>query len=149
MLQTLDECKLARNTLVVFTSDNGGEQRDEANCGPTRGAKGSMYEGGLRVPTAMRWLGHIEPGSQSTALALSMDLHATALEAAGASPEPNTDGVSLLPILTGQMKDLAPRDVFFIRREGGPSFGGKTNDALIRGHWKLLQNTPFSPLEIV
>ena len=58
------------------------------------------------------------------------------------------DAVSLLPILRGHPAPAGPRDLYFVRREGGPAYGGKAYHALIRGDWKLLQNDPYSPLEL-
>jgi arylsulfatase A-like enzyme len=116
--------------------------------GALRAGKGTMYEGGLRVPFAARWPGQIKPGTRSEAAGLIMDIFPTLLEAAGTKPPQPIEGVTLLPVLLGKTGSLPERDLFFIRREGGNGFGGKTIDALIRGDWKLLQNTPFTPLEL-
>jgi arylsulfatase A-like enzyme len=148
VLETLDQTGLAANTLVVFTSDNGGELGAGANNGPWRSGKQHMYEGGLRVPLAARWPGHIKPGTSTPRLALSMDLFPTALEAAGLPIPTNIDGESFLPTLLGATQPAAKRDFYFVRREGGPAYGGKTIEALQRGDWKLLQDSPFAPLEL-
>jgi arylsulfatase A-like enzyme len=148
VLDTLQSAGLDQNTLVIFSSDNGGDKISDASNGATRDYKGSMYEGGLRVPTFARWPGHVRAGSQCDARAVTMDLFPTVLAAAGASAPAPIDGVNLLPLLEGSTTSLAPRDLFFIRREGGVPFGGKTSDALVRGRWKLLQNTPFTPQEL-
>ena len=148
VLDTLRETGLEENTLVVFSSDNGGDLPAGANCGALRNGKGSMYEGGLRVPAFARWPGRIAANSSSPAAGLSMDLCPTALEAAGVERPREIVGVSLLELLTGAVKELPPRDLFFTRRDGGIPFGGKTNDAVIRGRWKLLQNSPYTPLEL-
>jgi arylsulfatase A-like enzyme len=152
VLDTLDATGLSQNTLVLFTSDNGGVLANGANNGPWRGGKQHMYEGGLRVPFAARWPGRIKPGSRSDRIALTMDLFPTALEAAGIAPPPpapaGIDGLSLLPALVSQ--DIAdPRQHFyFVRREGGLAYGGKTIEALRQGEWKLVQDSPFAPLEL-
>lgn len=148
VLDTLEETGLAENTLVIFTSDNGGALQHGAFNGEIRDGKGSLYEGGLRVPFAARWPGKIAAGSRTEAAGVTMDLFPTALEAAGAAPAPGIDGESLLPVLTGAAADLPERDFYFVRREGGTAYAGKTIEALIRGPWKLIQNTPFSPLEL-
>jgi arylsulfatase A-like enzyme len=148
VLATLDETGLAQQTLLIFTSDNGGSLRTAANNGPWRSGKEHMYEGGLRVPFAARWPGKIAAGSKHQAEGVTMDIFATALEVAGGPPAPGLDAVSLAGILTGREKDLAPRDLYFVRREGGPAYGGKTIEALKRGPWKLLQDSPFAPLEL-
>jgi arylsulfatase A-like enzyme len=148
VLNTLDRTGLASNTLVIFTSDNGGLLADEANNGPWRGGKGEMYEGGLRVPGAARFSGRIQPGSSTDRMTLTMDIFATACDAADIKPPPDIDGTSFLPILPGQHSAEPARDLYFVRREGGTIYGGKTIDALRRGDWKLLQNNPFAPLEL-
>lgn len=148
VLDTLDQTGLAQNTLVIFTSDNGGLLSSGANNGPWRSGKTHMYEGGLRVPFAARWAGHIAPGSRSTRTALSMDIFATALEAAGIDRPAHIDGVSFLPTLRGEAQPEAERDLYFVRREGGPMYGGKTIEALRQGDWKLIQDSPFGPMEL-
>ena len=148
VLDTLDRLKLADNTLVVFTSDNGGLLSAGANNSPWRSGKGHMYEGGLRVPGAARWPGKIQPGSRTDRVALSMDIFATACEVSGAKPPADIDGVSFLPTLLGQPQPETERELYFVRREGGLAYGGKTIEALRRGDWKLVQDSPFAPLEL-
>ena len=148
VLDVLDKMGLADNTLVMFNSDNGGVLANGANNGPWRGGKEHMYEGGLRVPFAARWPGHIKPASSSPRIALTMDMFPTALAAANVSPPPRIDGVSLLSTLIGE-PDLPAREYhYFVRREGGITYGGKTIEALRLGDWKLLQDSPFAPLEL-
>ena len=148
VLEELDRTGLATNTLVIFTSDNGGLLANGANNGPWRSGKGHMYEGGLRVPGAARWPGVIKPGTSTDRLTLTMDIFATACAVAGVHTPPNIDGVSFLPTLRGEAEAINRRDFYFIRREGGSAYGGKTIDAFRRGDWKLLQDSPFSPLEL-
>ena len=148
VLATLDRTDLADNTLVVFTSDNGGVTNYGANNGPWRSGKTHMYEGGIRVPCVARWPGQIAPGSRTERPCLSMDLFATVLEAAEVTPPEGIDGVSFLATLQGRKADVPLRDLYFVRREGGPAYGGKTIEALRRGNWKLVQDSPFAPLEL-
>lgn len=148
VLDTLRSTGLEERTLVLFTSDNGGDLPPGANNGPVRAGKGTMYEGGLRVPFLARWPGQIPPGSRSDWPAVTMDLYPTLLEAAGARAEQPVDGVSILATLRSQPQPRVQRDLFFTRREGGRAYFGKTIDAVIRGDWKLLQNTPTGPLEL-
>jgi arylsulfatase A-like enzyme len=148
VLDTLEQTKLAENTLVIFSSDNGGVLRYEANNGPWRSEKQHVYEGGLRVPCVVRWPGKIAPGSRSERNALTMDIMATCCEAAEIHPSAKLDGISFLPTLLGQHQPPLNRDLYFVRREGGAAYGGKTIEALIRGPWKLLQDSPFAPLEL-
>jgi arylsulfatase A-like enzyme len=148
VLETLDRTGLATNTLVIFTSDNGGVLANGANNGPWRGGKQHMYEGGLRVPGAARWPGRIQPGSRTERMTLTMDIFATACEALGVPVPRNIDGVSFWPTLLGRAEPELKRDLYFIRREGGAAYGGKTIEAFRRGDWKLLQDSPFAALEL-
>lgn len=148
VLNTLDQTGLATNTLVIFTSDNGGVLANEANNGPWRGGKQHMYEGGLRVPAAARLPGRIRPGSSTDRMTLTMDIFATVCEALGVRSPAEVDGISFLPTLLGLPESERSRDFYFIRREGGPAYGGKTIEAFRRGDWKLLQDSPFAPLEL-
>ncbi len=148
VLATLEESRVRQNTLVIFTSDNGGQLNVGANNGALRDGKQSMYEGGLKVPFGAAWPGHIKPGSSSNHVALTMDLFPTICAAAGVAIDHQIDGLSILPTLLGEQQSSAGRDLFFHRREGGERYGGLTINALRRGHWKLLQNSPFAPQEL-
>ncbi|HUS93430.1 MAG TPA: sulfatase [Phycisphaerae bacterium] len=145
----LKQAGLADSTLVIFSSDNGGQSGVGANNGPTRAGKGTMYEGGLRVPTCAVWPGKIARGVETDRVALTMDLYPTILEAAGAAnlcPK-DIEGRSVLPLLLGREMPAEDRMLFFTRREGGPHKGG-TSDAVIAGGWKLLRNLPGAKLEL-
>jgi len=147
VLGVLREAGLEQNTLVAFSADNGGSLPHAQNNDPWRDGKQSHYDGGLRVPFMVRWPGHIPPGSRSDYAGLNFDLFPTFLELAGAKPAAELDAVSLVPVLTGGTL-ATPRDLYFVRREGGLDYGGKSYEAIIRGEWKLLQNDPYSPLEL-
>lgn len=113
VLATLDELKLARNTLVIFTSDNGGvggyvEAGVKAKEGitsnaPLRGGKGMLYEGGVRVPWIARWTGKVKPGLTCDEPIISIDLYPTLLALADAKPRIGhiLDGTSITPLLFG------------------------------------------------
>ncbi len=147
VLAVLEEVGLEENTVVVFSADNGGSVPHAQNNDPWRGGKQDHYDGGLRVPFMIRWPAQIKPGSRSDYQGLNFDLFPTFLELAGLKPSPELDAVSLVPLLKGgSIKQ--PRDLYFVRREGGRQYGGKDYQALIRGEWKLMQNDPFSPLEL-
>ncbi len=148
VLKALKETRLDRETLVVFTSDNGGQLSAGANNGGLRDGKQSMYEGGLKAPFCAVWPGRIQAGSRSTATGITMDLFPTICAIAGVEISHTIDGQSLADILTGKKDALPPRDLFFHRREGGDRYGGLTINAMRRGPWKLLQNSPFAPLEL-
>ncbi len=147
VLAALQENGLAENTVVVFAADNGGSLPHAQSNDPWRGGKQDHYDGGLRVPFLVRWPAQIKPGSRSDYAGLNFDLFPTFLELAGARPAADLDAISLVPLLKGG-RITTPRDLYFVRREGGAAYGGKSYEAIIRGDWKLMQNDPFSPLEL-
>lgn len=147
VMDALEKSGKKDNTIILFTSDNGGDLRAGANNGPWRDGKESMYEGGLKVPFIATWPGKIKPGTTNILEAVTMDFFPTLVEITGAEKQPRLDGTSILPTLTGQKQELV-RELYFTRREGGLRYGGKTIDAVIRGEWKLLQNSPFEPMEL-
>ncbi|MEZ6117345.1 MAG: sulfatase [Pirellulaceae bacterium] len=151
VMQTLHELPFADNTIVVFTSDNGGQLNVSANNGALRDGKQSMYEGGLKVPAAVVWPNHIQSGRRTNQPVLTMDLYPTLCEIAGinlANQHVPVDGISIRPLLAGEPQETSDRDLFFHRREGGDRYGGLVINAVRRGNWKLLQNSPFAPLEL-
>ena len=147
VLAALDETGLAQNTVVVFTADNGGSIPHAQNNDPWRGGKQQHYDGGLRVPFMMRWPAGIQPGSRSDYAGLVFDLFPTFLQLAGNTAAEGLDAVSLVPLFAGGTIP-GPRDLYFVRREGGFEYGGNSYEAIIRGDWKLLRNNPYSPLEL-
>ena len=147
VLRVLRETGLEENTLVVFSADNGGSLPHGQSNNPWRGGKQDHYDGGLRVPFLMRWPALIKAGSRSDYQGLNFDLFPTFLELAGAKRTSGLDAKSLIPLLSGKEMPTS-RDLYFVRREGGPAYGGKSYEALIRGDWKLMQNDPWSPLEL-
>lgn len=138
----------AENTIVVFTSDNGGQLNVGANNGPLRDGKQSVYQGGLKVPTAVVWPGKIKPGTVSDLRGMSMDILPTAFAAAAIPIQHQIEGRSFLQTLKGKPQPALRQQMFFTRREGGLRYGGKTIDAVIDGPWKLLHNSPWEPLEL-
>jgi arylsulfatase A-like enzyme len=147
VLAALTDSGLAENTVVVFTADNGGSLPHAQNNDPWRGGKQDHYDGGLRVPFMLRWPAGVQAGSRSDYAGLVFDLFPTFVELAGAKPAAGLDAVSLVPALKG--REIAkPRDLYFVRREGGFTYGGNSYEAIIRGDWKLLRNNPYSPLEL-
>ncbi len=147
VLDALERTGRADDTLVVFSSDNGGQLGVGASNGALRGGKQDLYEGGVRVPQAAAWPGHIQPGAVTDEVTLSMDLFATCCEAAGAEAPAGVDGVSVLPTLLGERQELA-RDLFWTRREGNLRYLGQSVWAVRSGGWKLLQNDPQRPFEL-
>jgi arylsulfatase A-like enzyme len=148
ILHTLDVTNQREDTLVVFVSDNGGLLRVGARCGPFRGGKQDMYEGGVRIPAGVSWPGRIRSGSESKRVVLTMDLLPTLCAAAGIEVVHPIDGVSFLPTLRGQRRNEPQRTLFFIRREGNKRYQGQDYYAVREGDWKLVHNNPFAPLEL-
>ncbi len=146
VLKTLDETGLAENTVVVFTADNGGSLPHHQSNHPWRGGKQQHYDGGLRVPFFIRWPARIQTPSQSDYPGLIFDAFPTFLELAGAEIPTDLDAKSLVPIIDGKT-ETQPRELYFVRREGG-TYKGESYHALIHGDWKLLRNDPFTPYEL-
>jgi arylsulfatase A-like enzyme len=147
VIACLNDCGVRDNTLVIFTSDNGGQLSVGANNGPWRAGKQDMYEGGIRVPMCAVWPGKITPGSGSNCLALTMDLYPTICEAAGAKIAHETDGRSILSTLLGKSQPDEDRILFWMRREGG-AYNGRAYYAARYGDFKLVQNGPFEPMQL-
>ena len=148
VLAGLKEKGLDRETLVIFTSDNGGLLSVAGTNGNLRGGKQDLYEGGIRVPMFAAWPGRIAAGARSERIALHMDLYATICEAAGLRPGSAIDGRSILPTLRGEAQPAVTRDLFWMRREGGTKYRGQDYYAVRRGPWKMLHNSPFEPLQL-
>jgi arylsulfatase A-like enzyme len=106
-----------------------------------------MYEGGIRVPMCAVWPSKIKPGSRDNRVALTMDLFPTICEAAGAVVDNEIDGRSILPTLLGKSRPAEERFLFWVRREGG-HYGGRAYYAARYGDFKLVQNSPFEPLQL-
>jgi arylsulfatase A-like enzyme len=148
-MQALETNGFAENTVVFFTSDNGGQINVGANNGPHRAGKGTMYEGGLKVPAIGWWPGTVEPGTSFNGPLMTMDLFATVGEIANADWSAGVDSRSFLNVLKGQSPAVSgSRDLFFLRREGGQQFNGLGIRALRRGNWKLVQNRPDQSWEL-
>jgi arylsulfatase A-like enzyme len=100
VIEALESAGIANNTIVIFTSDNGGERFSDT--WPFTGKKTELLEGGLRIPAIVRWPKRIRPGITTDQVAISMDWMPTLLAAAGAKPDPSypSDGMNLLPALT-------------------------------------------------
>lgn len=158
LLTRLKHLGLDENTIVIFTSDNGGmsaanlsnasrnispDKLDSAYAGsvlPLRGAKGWMYEGGIRVPLIIKWPGKVKAGSESAELVTGTDYYPTILQMAGLPlmPEQHIDGVSLTPILAGK-KELN-RDAIYWHFPHYSNHGLQSPGAAIRyRQYKLLE----------
>jgi arylsulfatase A-like enzyme len=154
ILATLDKLGLADNTLVIFSSDNGGVggyrraglvKEGITDNAPLRGGKGMLYEGGVRVPYIFRWKGKIAPGETNSTPIISVDLYPTLAEVAGATLPADypIDGASYLRLLTGETKSL-DRDAVFWHFPGylgaGRGLWRTTPVGTVRsGDWKLIE----------
>ena len=149
VIQALKESGQYENTMIIFSSDNGGHLPSKANNGPLRDGKQSMYEGGLKVPTAISWPGKIKIGSVSDKVQISMDLYPTLLEIAGLTFKNKIEGQSFYSELVKSNRSYEPdRSFYFTRREGGTKYSGQAIYALRKGDWKLLQNSPYEGYEL-
>jgi len=131
VLAALERRGLAENTIVVFTSDNGGERF--SRTWPFSGQKTELLEGGIRVPGLVRWPARIKAGQTSQQVAISMDWLPTLLAAAGTAPDPayQPDGVNLLPVLLGG-QGVQPRSLYW-------RYKANAQRALRDGDWKYLK----------
>ena len=121
LLDTLDKLNITEDTLIVFMSDNGGPLygKNWSYNGILKGKKGSLFEGGIRVPYGISWKGTIPPNQVSKTPVISLDLLPTFAAAANAKMKNiETDGVNLLPLLTNKVSHIDARD-FYWRRGGG------------------------------
>ncbi len=135
--QTLRDLGIAKNTIVIFTSDNGPnneagqDPRFFQSWGPFDGIKRDVLEGGAREPTFVDWPGHIMPGSHSDILSAQFDWMPTFTQAAGLPAPARTDGVSLLPVLTGHPNEQN-RHTFIYSEYRGNMAGPLTKTILAR-----------------
>lgn len=161
----LDELKLADNTLVIFSSDNGGvggyerEGIKQANGitdnAPLRGGKGMLYEGGVRVPYIFHWPGKIQPKSECNVPIISVDLYPTLLEIAGGQPPADypLDGVSYAKLLFAGGKGSLNREAIFWHfpgylGAGAGSWRTTPGGAIRSGGWKLQEYFEDGRLEL-
>ncbi|NQT39970.1 MAG: sulfatase [Planctomycetes bacterium] len=152
VMKKIDELGLADNTLIVFTSDNGGLP-SVSQLDPLRGSKGSLFEAGTRVPMAMRWPGVIKAGSSCDTPVTSVDFLPTFAHLAGAALPTSQpiDGTDVSPLLLG--KPIAERGIFWHyplylqgrgldvkTPDGKPySWRGFPSTSLRRGDWKMVE----------
>lgn len=148
VLGELDRLELTNQTLVIFTSDNGGYD-GVSDCRPLRESKGYLYEGGIRVPMIVRWPGQVEAGSINATPVVSMDYYPTFLAAAGVPPEPEMtlDGVNLLPLLTGEA-ELERDQLYFHYPNYAFHRNNRLGGAVRSGSYKLIENFDDGSLEL-
>ena len=150
LLRTLGQKGIAENTLILFTSDNGphreGGNDPEFNDsnGPLRGIKRDLYEGGVRVPLIALWPGHTPAGQTSDYVGAFWDFLPTFAELAGAEAPAETDGLSMVPVLTGRASEQPKHE--FLYWEFHEGSGSK--QAVRMGQWKGVKLSPEGPLEL-
>jgi arylsulfatase A-like enzyme len=139
LLNCLKELGLEKNTLIIFSSDNGGTPNSPQE--PLRGNKGSFYEGGIRVPFIARWPGKIKAGTSSSTPIINLDLYPTFAAPANAKipSDKVLDGENLLPIFKGE-KAITDRDKLFWH------FPGYLDKAVIRGRDSIFRTTPVTTM---
>ena len=147
LVATLQRYDLEQNTLILFAGDNGAPGRfDSAAIGawngsnnvPMRGPKGTLHEGGIRVPMFASWKGHLKSGTVIDEMVTTLDLTATALAVAGGEMPPEFDGVNLMPRLTGTERQ--------INRSKAMYWDFYTGQAIREGAWKLWRNDDVTVL---
>jgi len=142
LLDTIDELRLGAGTLIFFLSDNGGPVGINGSSNqPFRGAKGQLYEGGIRVPFAARWTGRLPAGKVYSEPVISLDIFPTAAALAGAKSPAGVklDGVDLMPHLDGKAT-RPPHERLFWRTGGGVQY------AVREGRYKLYRNADGAQL---
>jgi len=132
VLDAIRELKLAEQTLVIFTSDNGGPIQQGASNTPLRGGKASTFEGGVRVCTIAWWPGQVPAGTSTDAITCMMDILPTLARLGGGKlpTDRKIDGVDVWPVLAGTAGSNPPRDQFYYYR-------GLALEAVRSGPWKL------------
>ena len=147
IVSLLDELGLRDNTLVLFSSDNGTTHLDKEvdykffeSVGPLRGLKGSLYEGGIRVPMIARWPGKIKPSSTTDHVSAFWDVMPTLAEVAGVDPPKQIDGISFLPTLLDRPEQQQQREFLYWEFTG---YGGQ--QALRLGDWKAVRQNMLRP----
>lgn len=146
LLDAIDRLGLADNTIIIFTSDNGGNMYSEVDGtvptsnAPLRGGKASMFDGGTRVPCVVCWPGTIKPESRSDILLQSEDFYPTLLDALNLRPAKHQvcDGVSLLPVFKGEEFDHDPIFQYFPHSPPVPDWL-PPSVSVHRGDWKLIR----------
>ncbi len=141
--EAVDRAGLAENTLILFLSDNGGIEHEQSgrvvtSNKPLRGEKGTLYEGGIRIPAIARWPGKVPTASECAQPIITTDLYPTLLDLASLSqpPDSSLDGVSLAELLTDPTKPITRDSLHWHLphyHHGSPA------SAIRRGDWKLIE----------
>ncbi len=148
LMTALRDKEIEENTLVIFTSDNGGMSKATDNS-PLRANKGSNYEGGLRVPVIVKWPGVTEPGSISDEPVISTDFYPTILGATGLPKRPlqHVDGVDLSSVLKGRSR-IDRQSLFWHYPHYNQHPQSFPATVIRKGHWKLIEILDTGELEL-
>lgn len=150
IMKKLETLGLMDNTILIFTSDNGGESNVTTNE-PLREGKSTLYEGGIREPLIVKWPGVVPADTVSGQITSSVDFYATLTDAIGAKPDPKQkmDGVSLLPVWRDPTRPVERGAIYWHYPLAVPHFlGGKSGGALRFGKWKLKEDFNTGVLEL-
>ena len=148
-MKTLEELSLLENTILVFTSDNGGEAPNVTSNAPLRGGKSQLYEGGVRVPLIIHWPKKIKSSREVHSPTVSMDYYPTFLEVADLEHDKRQilDGQSILPQILGE--EQGDRDFYWHYPLRYPHFlGGVSAGSLRSGDWKLIESFKTNSFEL-
>jgi arylsulfatase A len=141
IMDKLDELGIADNTVLIFTGDNGGEDRVTSNA-PLRAGKSTLYEGGIREPMIVRWPKVVKPGGLCNKPTSNIDFYPTFLQLAGCKSDQShqPDGVSILPLLKNPKTELR-RDTFYWHYplEKTHFLGGRSAGAIRKDNFKLIE----------
>jgi arylsulfatase A-like enzyme len=141
IMDKLEELRIADNTVLIFTGDNGGEDRVTSNA-PLRAGKSTLYEGGIREPLIVRWPKVVKPGGLCNKPTTNIDFYSTFLQLTGckADRSQHLDGVSILPLLKNPKAELG-RDTFYWHYplEKPHFLGGRSAGAIRKGNFKLIE----------
>ncbi len=146
VINSLENNNLLDNTIIIFTSDNGGALHYSASNKPFNGGKGNMLEGGIRIPCIVKWSNVIKPGVVNDPIML-MDFYPTLVSISREFNDYNLPSKNILPLLKDEELSYDSRFMVWIRREGHV-FGGRDFYAISNGRFKLLQNSPFEPYKL-
>ena len=159
IVSALDRLNLSENTVIVFTSDNGG-YGPATSMHPLKGYKGTYYEGGIREPFFIKWPGRVAPGSKNDTPVINVDIYPTLCDITGAEmhEEQISDGQSLLPLLTGE-SDFGNRALFWhfpaylqgysrTDQQRDPIFRTRPCSIIREGEWKLHEYFEDGALEL-
>ena len=148
VIASIKAASIEEETMVIFSSDNGGSLYHAQSNGKLRGGKQDHWEGGIRVPTCVVWPGTIA-SRRSEEPGMTMDFLPTLCEIAEVPIDQPIDGQSLTDVWLRDGKTDPERTMIWVRREGNNTYQGRAYYAIRQGVWKLTQSSPFEPMQLV